>query len=121
MTTKIEEPIAFGKRLAALRIARGYSQQALATELGVTRRTVCYYECEAKRPPAQLLDRLSQVLGVSIDELLGRENTPPGFDGRSVDARFLKQWRKLTIEQKRAVSKVVDQFLDNRVSGSDGS
>lgn len=61
----------FGKRLAALRRARGLTQAALGETVGVSQRVIAYYEGERGQPPGALLADLSRVLKVSADELLG--------------------------------------------------
>ncbi len=66
-----EENEPFGRRLARLRRERAMTQAELAEKIGITRRMVIYYECESDRPPAHVIDRLSKVLKVSADALLG--------------------------------------------------
>jgi len=61
----------FGMRMARLRQMAGYSQRALAEELGISHRMVAYYEGETNRPPAHLLPAIAKALGVSVDQLLG--------------------------------------------------
>jgi len=65
----------FGVNLKRLRKKRGLKQQDLAERLGVERPTVANWERGAKYPGLPLLVRLSEVLGVSVDALLGRR--PP--------------------------------------------
>jgi transcriptional regulator with XRE-family HTH domain len=69
--TEAEEP--FGQRLARLRKAAGYSQRALASELEISQRMVAYYEGETQHPPTHLLPALADALGITTDQLLGRE------------------------------------------------
>jgi transcriptional regulator with XRE-family HTH domain len=61
----------FGERLARLRKARGFTQVQLGQRVGISRRMVAYYEGQADRPPAHVLDRIASVLQVSADQLLG--------------------------------------------------
>jgi ribosome-binding protein aMBF1 (putative translation factor) len=57
-----DRPVAgFGSRLATLRQARGLSQEALAAEVDVSRRTIAYYEAESAQPPGAHLKRLQRV------------------------------------------------------------
>ena len=102
----------FGQRLARLRKARGYTQTELGELLGASQRMVTYYERESDRPPAHLLPRLAQALGVSVDALVGhaalREPPPP---------RHSRLWRKLRDVEKlsdadrKAVLRFVDALL----------
>jgi transcriptional regulator with XRE-family HTH domain len=111
-----DRPVAgFGARLATLRQARGLSQEALAAEVDVSRRTITYYEAESAQPPGALLVALARALRVSTDELLGvkplREVLPPKT------ARLLKRLQRvaeLPPADQRAVLKLVDAMLDTR-------
>ena len=68
----------FGKRLAQLRKAAGYTQQELADEINSTRRIIAYYETESDQPPANILADLAKALGSTTDTLLGltEQQTP---------------------------------------------
>lgn len=60
-------------RIAACRKARGYTQEALAQALNVSRSTVGMWESRNNLPEKHTLCRLADLLGVTTDELLGRE------------------------------------------------
>jgi len=66
----------FGKRLAALRKARGMTQIQLAKAAATTQRAISYYENEAGFPPAPAVMVLARTLRVSTDELLGIKPQP---------------------------------------------
>lgn len=68
-------PVAtFAERLAALRRARGWTQQQLGRKLGLSMRIVGYWEDGARQPTAESLEKLADVFGVSMDHLwTGRE------------------------------------------------
>ncbi|MBK8939512.1 MAG: helix-turn-helix transcriptional regulator [Polyangiaceae bacterium] len=80
----------FGERLAELRRRVGLSQRALAAELGISQRMVAYYESQSDYPPAHLLAPLTEVLGLSADELLGIKplKTPRGPTNQRLWHRF---------------------------------
>ncbi len=80
----------FGKRLATIRKAKGFTQQALGSSIGVSKRVIAYYEGETKFPPAHLLIPIAKALRISSDELLGikeikEQNNP----------EYAPLWRKL--------------------------
>ena len=50
-----------------------YTQQELATKLGVTKSVVSYYELQERYPSPEVLIRLAQIFNVSTDYLLGLE------------------------------------------------
>jgi transcriptional regulator with XRE-family HTH domain len=62
---------AIGKKLSALRKERDMTQVDLADKLGVTYQAVSSWERGNSMPDIGKLPDISQVLGLSIDELLG--------------------------------------------------
>lgn len=102
-----------GARLARLRKAAGYTQAELAAAMGgVTRRMIAYYETEAEHPPAALLARLAQNLGVSVDELLGIKDikVPEKAPSRRV-IRRLEKIEELPKRDQDALLRTIDAFL----------
>ena len=63
----------FGQRFARLRKQRGLKQEELAEKVGVSGQAVSKWENDASMPDVSLLVPLSELLGVSLDELLGKE------------------------------------------------
>ena len=61
-----------GKQIKRLRSEKGLTQEQLGKAVGVTTQAVSKWE-RGGMPDAELLPRLSEVLGVSIDTLFGRE------------------------------------------------
>jgi transcriptional regulator with XRE-family HTH domain len=66
-----EECESLGQRLARLRKERGITQVELALRLGVAQPVVSDYERGELRLHGELIIRLTQILAVSSDELLG--------------------------------------------------
>ena len=58
--------------LKDLRKKKGISQARLAGLLGVSRSAVSMWEIDKSQPDPDTLVRLSEILGVSLDELFGR-------------------------------------------------
>ena len=56
--------------IAERRKSRNLTQQELGTVMGVTRTTVSMWESGASLPRANLLPKLAEVLGCTVDELL---------------------------------------------------
>lgn len=73
MTTTIREPrpelVAFARRLKVLRARRGITQRWLGREAGLTSSTMSFLEAGRVCPTAASLERLADVLGVTMDEL----------------------------------------------------
>jgi transcriptional regulator with XRE-family HTH domain len=103
----------FGPRLAELRKAAGFTQTAFATEIGVSQRMMAYYESPTAHPPANLLPRMAQALGVSIETLLGAETAKRR--AKPSDTRMqrrLQQLEKLPPEERRQILQVLDAFIE---------
>lgn len=62
--------VEIAERLAARRKELGYSQEALAEKLGVSRQAVSKWERSESSPDTDNLIALAQLYGVSLDELL---------------------------------------------------
>lgn len=56
-----------GKRISELRKAKGYTQEYVAEQLGVSRQAVSKWEKDLTSPDTKNLIGLSQLLGVSIE------------------------------------------------------
>ena len=63
----------FENRLYELRKQKGLSQEELASRLDVTRQTVSKWELGETAPDIKQAQVLSQVFGVSLDELTGND------------------------------------------------
>lgn len=64
--------VAFSNRLSALRNDRGWSQDDLARESGVSLNAVARYESETNVPSLETAFKLAEALGCSLDVLSGR-------------------------------------------------
>ena len=62
----------FGKRLSALRIEKGISQQTLAEHLGIGKSAVSMMESGQRGPSIEIASALATYFEVPVDYLLGR-------------------------------------------------
>ena len=62
--------VEIAQRLAELRRKRGYSQEALANALGLSRQAVSKWERAESSPDTENLIALARLYGVSLDELI---------------------------------------------------
>lgn len=70
----------FPIRLKALREAIGISQDEFAKALNVTRASISYYERGNRIPDIQILSKINEITGCSVDYLLGNsENMNPTY------------------------------------------
>ena len=67
-----------GETIYRLRTKQGMSQDALANELDVSRQSVSTWENNSAVPELEKLMKMSDLFGVTLDELVGRDaSTPP--------------------------------------------
>ena len=64
----------FDKRLKEIRKKKGYTQVTLAEELEVSKGTVAMWETGKRKPDFEMLCRLSELLDVKTDYLLGQSD-----------------------------------------------
>jgi transcriptional regulator with XRE-family HTH domain len=73
--------VGLGARIAQLRKEAGLSQPAVADALEIAQQTYANNEVARARPAVSMLPTLSQLFGVSVDELLGLHKNGPGKRG----------------------------------------
>ena len=59
------------ERIRGMRTARGYTQERLARQLGLTPAAVSKWECGQALPDITVLGPLAAALGTTTDDLLG--------------------------------------------------
>lgn len=64
-----------GDRLRSLRDAKGVSQEVAAEACNMTRVALARYETGARVPKTQYVKKLAEYYGVTIDYLMGGEDT----------------------------------------------
>lgn len=103
----------FGERLAQLRKTAGYTQVEFAAELDITQRMVAYYEAPDAQAPAHLLPQMAQVLGVSVDVLLGlsEQRSPKRIATNRLERRLL-EIDKFDPKAKRQITQLLDSFIE---------
>lgn len=62
-----------GSFLSQLRKAQGLTQEQLGEKLGVTNKTVSRWETGTYLPPVEMLQLLSEIYGITINEILSGE------------------------------------------------
>ena len=64
------------ERLRKLRLEFGFTQKAIAKEIGMSANTYQRYEYGERELPASKLHAIADVYNVSVDYLLGRTDKP---------------------------------------------
>lgn len=62
--------------IRAIRKSRNMTQEELASRLNVSRTAVTMWETGQSLPRTELLPRLAEILGCTVDELLTKEKAP---------------------------------------------
>ena len=94
-----QQRIEFGKRLSLLRKRHRLTQQDMAEKLKITRGAYGLYEQVRREPSIQMIIEIADILGVSLDYLLGRDTPPPpSHDLREVFTRGDLTWEGVPIE-----------------------
>ena len=104
--------VKMGSFLAELRKEQGLTQEQLGEKLGVTNKTVSRWETGTYMPPVEMLEELSKMYGLTINELLSgkklsteeykemaetniRETLKAStFDLKEKQIFYKKKWRK---------------------------
>lgn len=63
----------FGQRFQRLRKEAGLTQEEVAEKVGITPQGVSKWENDLSSPDINILVKLAEILGVSVEELLGEE------------------------------------------------
>ena len=66
-------------KLKEIRKAKGIGQDKVAEDLGISLRSYQNYEYGAREPNLEMLNKLADYFGVTVDYLLGREPAPDPF------------------------------------------
>lgn len=64
----------FSQRLKQLRLDKHLTQAQVAARVGVTASMVSSYETDIRLPSFEVMVRLADLFGVTVDYLLGRES-----------------------------------------------
>lgn len=65
----------FHQNLKRYRLELGFTQKAMAQQLGISERGYRYYEMGTREPNLSSLVKIADFLGLSLDDLVGRNNT----------------------------------------------
>jgi transcriptional regulator with XRE-family HTH domain len=100
------------ERLARIRKQRGITQTELADYLGISQSNVSLYERGELRLHGDVILKLTKILNVSADELLGAE--PARTDALVKDRRFLRRLAivdQLPRRDKDALLRILNAFI----------
>jgi transcriptional regulator with XRE-family HTH domain len=100
----------FGSRLRAARTARGFTQEHVALEIGVSNGTVSQWERDGSEPNFSNLTALRDLLGVTLDELISGDAVRSGdsITPTGKELVLLQRLRKMPAKKRAAVLALFD-------------
>lgn len=104
--------LAFGKRMAELRRARGLTQTELADQIGVNQTAIGSYEIGRRRIPLSQVAPLAEALAVSVAELVELRPAANGKPGPTPKLqRQIEQVGRLPRAKQKFVSDMLETVL----------
>ncbi|VGU24000.1 helix-turn-helix domain-containing protein [Streptococcus pyogenes] len=105
----------FSERLKTLRKEAGLTQVDVAEKLGISQPAYASWERGIKRPTQDNLVKLSKILYVSVDYLLGNtENRQTSDVLEDIELLFRMNSKGLTEEEKELFKKELINFMEER-------
>ena len=102
--------MSLAERITELRKSRGWSQEELAEQLGVSRQSVSKWESESATPDIEKIVKLSEIFGVSTDYLIkgatGETEATPKNRQESTPTLTLTEGEAFLNEVKRGRKKI---------------
>ena len=98
-------------RLRSLRKAAGFTQRELASIINQPSSSIGFWEVSGKMPPAELLPRIAQTFGVSVDDLLGIEKKSVPSAPRGKACLAFEDVSKLPRKEQKYILGVVNALV----------
>ena len=105
-----------GQRIQELRKKANLSQNDLASKIEVSYPQMSRYEIKGVQPPADVLKRLADVFGVSIDYLVNgslEQKAENAIDDNELLQQF-KEVEQMDDDDRSTVKKLIDAFITKR-------
>jgi transcriptional regulator with XRE-family HTH domain len=105
-----------GQRIQELRKKASLSQGELASKINISYPQMSRYEIKAVQPPADVLKRLADVFGVSIDYLVNgslEQKAESSLDDNELLQQF-KEVEQMNEDDRSTIKKLIDAFITKR-------
>lgn len=96
-------PASSGARIRAARLERGWTQDDLAEAVGVSRSAVAQWETDRAGQIRANLARISEVLGVSVEQLVYGEDRRGALPAASADELALLRFYRHCMPEDRQI------------------
>jgi len=100
----------FTKRLISLREKAGMSQQEISKRLGIARTTYASYEQGAREPDIDMINKIADFHGVSVDYLLGHDLN--NDQAKNDDDELSKILARLPHDKKKLIFELAKNLLN---------
>lgn len=104
--------MSFGSNLERIRKEKKISQTTLGEELGLTQQMISSYEKGTSSPNVELLIKVADYFGVSIDSLVGHVVKTP--DINTSGARFLRYFESLGDSDREKCIMIAQTLVQDR-------
>jgi transcriptional regulator with XRE-family HTH domain len=104
----------FGQRMAKFRRDRGWSQAELGRHLNLSRGMVAYYESCSKNPTLDFVEKVAEVFGFSVGELMESNGSSLPKRKRGPSSRLEQltgELAKLPKSKQAVVAQMLEGFL----------
>ena len=98
-----------GNRITELRKAKGWSQGDLANEVNASREAIGKYERNEAIPSVENAKKIAQVLGVSLDYLVSKDDSLEVVDVDMLNR--MREIQRLSEDDKSTIIKIIDAFI----------
>lgn len=112
----------FGERLKYLRINDGLTQEELGKKLGVTKMVVSNWELNKGTPNYDMLKKIADIFGVSIDYLLEYNNNYKNLDYKFIITNDNSNYVKINYTSsfnKKTINKVIKMLNSKTITEED--
>lgn len=106
-----------GEKIKQLRKDKGLQQKTVATDVGLDQSNYNKVENGKREPSVEVLQKLSVILGVTVNELLNPDNkqqpTPVAVEDKTVSEK-IRLVEQLEEEDKNVIYKMLDTMLTKK-------
>jgi transcriptional regulator with XRE-family HTH domain len=103
--------ILFLKLLEKERLKRGWTQEEVATKIGVARPTYANYEKGKREPDFETSQKLADLFETTIDYLLGKSTTPLADEKAEANRKRAEKFSRLSPERQEQILELVKEWI----------
>ena len=108
-------------RLRELRLKKKASQGEVADAIHVTRQAYSFYESGKREPSLEMVKRLADYFGVTIDYLTGRSDIPVTPESLQIPNSLLQQMKEASPETIAEIWQYLNYFQAQKKKSQTGT